>query len=79
MELMFRYMYTTVPERPRSDSMSAPLAGYGYGLPVSRLYARYFQGDLMLSSLEGYGTDAYIYLKVGGALNSGGDWRWLWW
>ena len=33
------------------------LAGLGYGLPMSRAYARYFGGDLDIISMEGYGTD----------------------
>ena len=46
-----------------SDFGGAPLAGLGYGLPISRAYARYFGGDLTIMSMEGYGTDAFVYLS----------------
>lgn len=36
---------------------SLVLAGLGYGLPMSRAYARYFGGDLDIISMEGHGTD----------------------
>ena len=46
-----------------SDTDAAsPLAGLGYGLPLSRNYARYFGGELTIMSMEGYGTDASLYL-----------------
>lgn len=60
--LIWTYMYTTATN-PFSDQQYAPLAGFGYGLPLSRLYARYFGGDLRLISMEGYGTDAYLHLS----------------
>uniref|UniRef100_A0AAZ3PIF8 Protein-serine/threonine kinase n=1 Tax=Oncorhynchus tshawytscha TaxID=74940 RepID=A0AAZ3PIF8_ONCTS len=64
---LFSYMYSTAPTpslEPGNGTQAAPLAGFGYGLPISRLYARYFQGDLNLYSMEGVGTDAVIYLKA---------------
>jgi pyruvate dehydrogenase kinase 2/3/4 len=36
----------------------------GFGLPMARIYARYFGGELTLKSMEGYGVDAYLYLPV---------------
>ena len=40
-----------------------PMHGLGYGLPLSRLYARYFKGDIQIASVDGYGTDVYVYLQ----------------
>ncbi|KAK4155090.1 mitochondrial branched-chain alpha-ketoacid dehydrogenase kinase-domain-containing protein [Chaetomidium leptoderma] len=67
--LAWTYMYTTVDMTPNLDpdfdksDFKAPMAGFGYGLPISRLYARYFGGDLKLISMEGYGTDVYLHLN----------------
>lgn len=67
--LVWTYMYTTVDQTPSLDpdfnksDFKAPMAGFGYGLPISRLYARYFGGDLKLISMEGYGTDVYLHLN----------------
>lgn len=68
MPLIWTYMYTTANKPPvmvdgdesRGD-FRAPLAGFGYGIPIvlivglplSRLYARYFGGDLRLLSMDG--------------------------
>lgn len=67
---IWTYLYSTA-NSPLSDMDAdsegadgpAVLAGYGYGLPLSRLYARYFGGDLQIISMEGYGTDAYLHLN----------------
>ena len=39
------------------------MAGEGFGLPMSRQYARYFGGDLTMHSVYGLGTDVYIRLR----------------
>lgn len=39
------------------------LAGYGVGLTLSRLYARYFGGDLQIVSLDGHGTDVHLHVS----------------
>jgi len=41
----------------------APMFGLGYGLPVVKIYAQYFGGDCKIQSIDGYGTDAYLYLN----------------
>ena len=74
MDRIWSYLYTTadptVLERMLTDDSgdfkdfdtATPLAGLGYGLPISRNYARCFDGDLTIMSMEGYGTDSFIYL-----------------
>ncbi|KAJ7273396.1 atypical/PDHK/BCKDK protein kinase [Mycena rebaudengoi] len=46
------------------------IAGLGYGLPMSRLYAKYFGGSLDLMSLEGWGSDVFLKLRC---LDEAGD------
>lgn len=36
------------------------MAGLGFGLPFTRLHARYWGGDLRLQSMQGYGTDVHL-------------------
>lgn len=67
MPKVWSYLFTTAVSDwafdESSDFGGAPLAGLGYGLPISRAYARYFGGDLTLMSMEGFGTDAFVYLS----------------
>merc|ERR1711979_14436 len=39
------------------------MAGYGFGLPLSRVYARYFGGDIHIQSMLGVGTDVYLNIN----------------
>mmetsp|Transcript_9204 Transcript_9204/g.20523 ORF Transcript_9204/g.20523 Transcript_9204/m.20523 type:complete len:444 (+) Transcript_9204:127-1458(+) len=62
---VWSYLYSTVKEKRGSDfaEKATPLAGYGVGLPLSRLYAKYLGGKLTLVSLPGYGTSVDIFLN----------------
>lgn len=72
MDRIWSYLFTTADPAIQEGmvafnenvdhSVDSPLAGLGYGLPISRSYARYFGGDLSIMSMEGYGTDAFVYL-----------------
>lgn len=81
-EKIFSYAFTTVgqhePEAAewdeglfgQTDGLQSGLgriAGLGYGLPMARLYARYFGGNLELVNMHGMsgGTDAYVLFRVG--------------
>ena len=69
---LYSYLYSTAapPAMLRDDAaasdaaVQSPMAGFGYGLPLARLYARYFGGDLQLVSMEGFCTDAFVFLKA---------------
>lgn len=50
-------------EAPTVGGAAAPLTQHGLGLPLSRLYAKYFGGTLHLTPMEGYGTDCYVKLN----------------
>lgn len=65
----FDYLYTSA--EPAEDLVTLqrsyqpvgdPMTGMGVGLPVSRLYARHFGGDLRLFSIQGDGTTACLYI-----------------
>ncbi|XP_055822214.1 pyruvate dehydrogenase (acetyl-transferring) kinase, mitochondrial-like [Solanum dulcamara] len=66
---LFTYLYSTTKNPLDEDftttdvTVPCTMAGYGHGIPLTRLYARYFGGDLQIISMEGYGTDAYLHLS----------------
>ena len=58
---------TPLDDRDPGSAPQDEMAGghlRGFGLPLARIYARYFGGEITLRSMEGYGVDAYLYLPV---------------
>ncbi|CAM9998617.1 unnamed protein product [Pylaiella littoralis] len=70
----FKYLWTsseTYDEAQAKHAANAsyqpsidPLCGMGIGLPVSRLYARHFGGDLRMLSFQGHGTHVGLFLPM---------------
>ncbi|KAG6489128.1 hypothetical protein ZIOFF_050386 [Zingiber officinale] len=65
---IFTYLYSTAKnplvENDEGSSDGVIMVGYGYGLPISRLYARYFGGDLQIISMEGYGHSCILAYEI---------------
>ncbi|EGZ16889.1 hypothetical protein PHYSODRAFT_314481 [Phytophthora sojae] len=62
---LWHYDYTTSRPCPPIDSNNyhsyrQHFSGGGYGLPMARLFARYFGGEVTFSSLEGSGSTGFI-------------------
>ncbi|GMH50629.1 hypothetical protein TrRE_jg1283, partial [Triparma retinervis] len=49
---------------PSLTSRASEVSIRGFGLPLARIYARYFGGELTLKSMEGYGVDTYLQLPI---------------
>jgi pyruvate dehydrogenase kinase 2/3/4 len=58
---IWSYLYTTA--LTEEDSQPTALAGYGFGLPLSRLYAKYLGSAIEVQSMPGYGTDVYLTMS----------------
>ena len=70
---LWEYSYTSISPDDNEEggffsaiTSDAPrigvLAGLGFGLPMSRVYAEYFGGSLELVGLYGHGADVYLRL-----------------
>mmetsp|Transcript_12320 Transcript_12320/g.23888 ORF Transcript_12320/g.23888 Transcript_12320/m.23888 type:complete len:159 (+) Transcript_12320:152-628(+) len=72
LENVWNYGYSTVDDSHKkmaerggsltgaNTTIGADMAGYGFGLPLSRAFARFFGGDIHIQSHFGVGTDVYL-------------------
>ena len=56
-------IFNSVMEVSFTGPAGGPMSGFGFGLPVSRVYAEYLGGSLELHSIPEYGTDVYLKLQ----------------
>ncbi|KAI8972757.1 mitochondrial branched-chain alpha-ketoacid dehydrogenase kinase-domain-containing protein [Pilobolus umbonatus] len=56
-------IFRGISEIAMQSGVGGPLAGLGFGLPLARMYARYFGGSLTLVSMWGFGCDVFLKLR----------------
>jgi Histidine kinase-, DNA gyrase B-, and HSP90-like ATPase len=62
---IWKFAHSTASPNEQKSEFGTDVTGArirGFGLPLARIYARYFGGELTLKSTEGYGLDAYLHL-----------------
>jgi pyruvate dehydrogenase kinase 2/3/4 len=65
MNKIWKFAHSTASEDELRTDFGTDISGArirGFGLPLARIYARYFGGELTLKSTEGFGLDAYLHL-----------------
>jgi len=60
---IWSYLYGAAAAGASAEG-ATPLTGWGVGLPLSRLHARYLGGTLNLATFPGYGTDVHLHLPI---------------
>ena len=53
-------VFSTQARLSLQQSTGGPMAGLGFGLPMSRIYAKYFGGSLEIKSIPGHGCDVFL-------------------
>eukprot|EP00939_MAST-03C_sp_MAST-3C-sp1_P005148 g5148.t1 len=68
---MMYFGYSTEPVEicEEFEIASVPIfSGFGYGLPMARLFIKYLGGSLRILPVENVGTDVYVYIPKTSAL-----------
>eukprot|EP01134_Creolimax_fragrantissima_P004425 CFRG4425T1 len=73
-ERIMEYSFTTAHEYMNelesggisltTQNPTGPMAGLGFGLPMSRVYAEYFGGALDMYTMPSYGTDIFLRIPI---------------
>lgn len=69
LDKIWLYSYSTNPIEPKKIieqedfSTDSPLSGFGYGLPISKIYLNFFSSLIQIDSVYQKGTQTNIFLK----------------